>query len=100
MSRTPKPLSPEQPCDQFKFSYTDFDTVDHRLKLFLYQNIFEDDNEHLKWLVKGKMCYDNFTVDERTVVTGGSGLGSSIFHGIFVMSTTKFYVLQIFASER
>lgn len=98
MSRTQKPASPELPCEEYKFSYTDFDTVDHRLKLFLYQNIFEDDNEHLKWLVKGKMCYDNnYGIDERTT---NSVYASTIFNGIFVMSTTKFYVLQIFASER
>lgn len=100
MSRTQKPASPELPCDDYRFSYTDFDTVDHRLKLFLYQNIFEDDNEHLKWLVKGKMCYDSnyAAVDERTTTNFVSA--STIFNGIFVMSTTKFYIMQIFASER
>lgn len=73
------------PCIEYKFSYTNFDIVDHRLKLFLYQNLFEDDNEHLKWLVKGRMLMDSTTI--------------SNFNGIFVMSTTKFYVLQVTGAE-
>lgn len=93
MSRTLRPPTPEPPCDEFKFSYTEFDNVDHRLKLYLYQNIFEDNREHLKWLVKGKMFNDSQTA-ERTTTT------PPIFNGIFVMSTTKFYVLQIVGDER
>lgn len=73
------------PCNEYKFSYTNFDNVDHRLKLFLYQNLFEDDNEHLKWLVKGRMLMDSTTIAN--------------FNGIFVMSTTKFYVLQVTGAE-
>lgn len=77
-------------CDKFKFSYTDFENVDHRLKLFLYQNIFEDDNEHLKWLVKAKIFNDNTNQTSDAV----------IISGVFVMSTTKFYILQIVGEER
>lgn len=75
----------ETPCNEYKFSYTNFDNVDHRLKLFLYQNLFEDDNEHLKWVVKGRMLMDSTTIGN--------------FNGIFVMSTTKFYVLQVTGAE-
>lgn len=93
MSPTQKPPLSEPPCDEFKFSYTEFDNVDHRLKLYLYQNIFEDNKEHLKWLVKGKMFNDSQSVERTTTLP-------QIFSGIFVMSTTKFYVLQIVADER
>lgn len=85
--------SSETTCDKFKFSYTDFSSVDHRLKLFLYQNIFEDDGEHLKWLVKGKIFNDNNSQPSQSSE-------SAIVSGIFVMSTTKFYVLQIVRNER
>lgn len=34
--------------EPFLFNYMDFSKVDHRIKLFLYQNSFEDVNEHLK----------------------------------------------------
>lgn len=91
MSKTIKD-SAEVTCDKFKFSYTDFSNVDHRFKLFLYQNIFEDDGEHLKWLVNAKIFNDN---------NSPSATGTTaIISGIFVMSTTKFYVLQIVGNER
>lgn len=91
MSKTVKETVETTACDKFKFSYTDFSNVDHRFKLFLYQNIFEDDGEHLKWLVKGKIFNDNNTQSADT---------PAIISGIFVMSTTKFYVLQIVGNER
>lgn len=92
MSRNVKGSPPKDtsPCDEFKFSYTKFDTVDHRLKLFLYQNIFEDDNEHLKWLVKGR-CY----IDS----TAGAESDDTLKPAIFIMSTTKWYLLSIIGSE-
>lgn len=93
MSKSVKESS-ETTCDKFKFSYTDFSSVDHRLKLFLYQNIFEDDGEHLKWLVKGKIFNDNNSQASQSTES------SAIVSGIFVMSTTKFYVLQIVGNER
>lgn len=91
MSKSQKNDRAAKTCDKFKFSYTDFNNVDHRLKLFLYQNIFEDDNEHLKWLVKGKIFNDNTSQNADT---------PAITSGIFVMSTTKFYVLQIIGDEK
>lgn len=77
--------------EPFKFSYMDFEAVDHRLKLYLYQTVFEDDNEQLKWLARGQVLLD------RPAGVGGRWLGGA---AIFVMSTTKFYVLQIVGPER
>lgn len=90
MSKSGKDAVPEATCDKFKFSYTDFSNADHRLKLFLYQHIFEDEGEHLKWLVKGRIFNDNNPTTD----------SSAIISGCFVMSTTKFYVLQIVGNER
>lgn len=91
MSRSVKSIAPKDllPCDEFKFSYTDFDQVDHRLKLFLYQNIFEDDNEHLKWLVKGRIFSDSSSSDPEACLQPA----------IFIMSTTKWYILNIIGRE-
>lgn len=75
----------------FKFSYMDFEAVDHRLKLYLYQTLFEDDNEQLKWLARGQVLLN------RQVGVDGRWLGGA---ALFVMSTTKFYVLQIVGPER
>lgn len=80
-------------CDKFRFWYTDFDNVDHRLKLFLYQNIFDDDNEQLKWLVKGRMFNDSASAAH---TDAGDG---HLNPAIFVMSTTKWYILHIVADE-
>lgn len=77
------------PCDKFKFSFTEFDSTDHRLKLYLYQNIFEDANEHLKWLVKGCLFSDAVNNDP----------DAKLQPAIFVMSTTKWYVLNIIDRE-
>lgn len=83
MSRSQRsPTGAASSCDPFHFNYTQFDEVDHRLKLFLYAKLFEDDNEQLMWLVKGEMVADKWS---------GSG--------IFVLSTTKFYVLQVIGAE-
>lgn len=92
MSRSTKPSPPKDqpPCDEFKFSFIKFDNADHRLKLYLYQNIFEDDNEHLKWLVKGRYYNDSTTNVEQD---------SAPKPAVFVMSTTKWYVLSITGPE-
>lgn len=92
MSRTQKTDETiEIPFEEFKYSYTDFDNVDHRLKAFFYQNIFEDNNEQFKWLVKGRLLNDN-QIDDKSKNT--------IFDGMFLMSTTKFYIFQIVGKER
>lgn len=91
MSRSVKASAAKelQTCDEFKFSYSDFDCVDHRLKLYLYQHIFEDVNEHLKWLVKGRWFNDASTSDPE----------AKLQSAIFIMSTTKWYILNIIGRE-
>lgn len=79
----------EPTCEKFKFSYNEFDYADHRLKLYLYQHIFEDDNEQLKWLVKGCLFND----------VANSDADAKLQPAIFVMSTTKWYVLNIIGKE-
>ncbi|XP_055596740.1 uncharacterized protein LOC129746859 isoform X2 [Uranotaenia lowii] len=74
--------------EPMRYSYTDYANVDHRLKLYLYQNLFEDANESLKWLVSC-VVFDDNQVDE----------WPAGFDGFFIMSTTKFYVMKKVAAE-
>lgn len=73
-------------CEPYKFSYEDFRSVDHRLKLYLYQSVFDDEAE-LKWLVRGRIYDEN-------------GPDTPGFLGLLVISTTKFYVLKAEKEER
>lgn len=82
MSRSQRSPTAASTCDPFRFSYTQFDDVDHRLKTYLHLKVFEDKNEQLKWLVKGELFADKW-----------SGTG------IFVLSTTKFYAFEIIGAE-
>lgn len=71
-------------CEKYKFNYTDFSDVDHRLKFYFYQMKFEEDGEHFKWIVKGKIYNENL---------------GTLSDGIVVMSTVKCYVMEAFAPE-
>ncbi|XP_058820320.1 uncharacterized protein LOC131682671 isoform X2 [Topomyia yanbarensis] len=92
MSKTPKLNKMESTLklsfEPIRYSYTDYANVDHRLKLYLYQNLFEDSNESLKWLVS---CV---IFDENQLEEWPTG-----FDGLFIMSTTKFYVMKKIAAE-
>ncbi|CAD6996823.1 unnamed protein product [Ceratitis capitata] len=41
-------------CQPYKYNYTDFNDVDHRLKLYFFQTKF-DENEQFKWLARGRI---------------------------------------------
>lgn len=83
-----EPSVPDASFEPFRYSYDDFSSVDHRLKLYLYQNVF-DDEAGLKWLVRGRIY------DESSTEPALNG-----FEGLFVISTTKFYVLKAVKEER
>lgn len=87
MSRSQRPTVGATTTEPFKFSYVNFDDVDHRLKLYLYESVFEDHNEHPMWLVRGQVLL------ERPLAKWQVG------PAVFVLSTTKFYVLQIVGPE-
>jgi len=94
MAKTPKtPAMPNllmasQP-EPYKYSFTDFTAVDHRLKLFFFQSVFEDDGELMNLLVRGRL------VDETQAIASNTG-----FDGFLLVSTTKFYVFQMVDKER
>ncbi|KAM7353334.1 uncharacterized protein ACRADG_005432 isoform 2-T3 [Cochliomyia hominivorax] len=70
-------------CQPYKFNYTDFNDIDHRLKLYFYQTKFEKD-EHFKWIVKGRILNET---------------NKKLMDGLVIMSTCKLYVMEAYASE-
>ena len=90
LSKTPKPKRDSDPVNleskPIHYNYEDFTIVDHRLKLFLFQNILEENDEKLMWLVKVSL------IDEADVLP-------RVCSALVVMSTKKVYVLKITGKE-
>lgn len=91
LSKTPKPKSESEPASYASkpifYNFDDFSIVDHRLKLFLFQNVLEENNEKLVWLVRSLVIEDDATC-----------AGVPTF-ALVVMSTKKMYVLKIVGEE-
>lgn len=68
----------------YKFNFTDFNDIDHRLKLYFYQTKFEENDEHFKWIVKGRIFNEN---------------NKKLTDGLVVMSTCKLYLMEAYATE-
>ena len=85
MSKTPKskrgPETPvNHPYEPIQYNYEDLSIVDHRIKLHIFQNVLEDNDEKLNWIVRGLLIEDEASVPN---------------FGIVIMSTKKFYVMKI-----
>ncbi|XP_076681070.1 serine/threonine-protein kinase 11-interacting protein isoform X3 [Andrena cerasifolii] len=63
-----------------QYSYTDFSSIDHRIKLHIILNVFEQENEELVLLLRADFLMPN---------------ANSTFPGCLVLSTSKVYVLKI-----
>uniref|UniRef100_A0A6P4EPI0 Serine/threonine-protein kinase 11-interacting protein n=1 Tax=Drosophila rhopaloa TaxID=1041015 RepID=A0A6P4EPI0_DRORH len=68
--------------EPYKFNYSDFNNIDHRLKLYFYQCKFKEEAEHFKWLAKGHIY------NEQT---------QALAEGLVVMSNCKCYLMEAFA---
>uniref|UniRef100_A0A182QE98 LKB1 serine/threonine kinase interacting protein 1 N-terminal domain-containing protein n=1 Tax=Anopheles farauti TaxID=69004 RepID=A0A182QE98_9DIPT len=92
MAKTPRGKADDSSLkklyEPIRYNYNDFANADHRLKLYLCQSLFEDANESLKWLVSCVIFDDNRAEE-----------WPSGFDGLFIMSTTKFYVMKKVAAE-
>ncbi|KAI8038221.1 hypothetical protein M5D96_008910 [Drosophila gunungcola] len=66
----------------YKFNFSDFNNIDHRLKLYFYQSKFKENGEHFKWLAKGHIY------NEQT---------QAMTEGLVVMSNCKCYLMEAFA---
>ncbi|XP_028044894.1 serine/threonine-protein kinase 11-interacting protein isoform X2 [Monomorium pharaonis] len=67
-----------------QYSYTDFSSVDHRIKLHIILNIFEHENEELVFLLKAEILMHSL---------------QETFTGCLVLSTSKVYILKIHGPE-
>lgn len=90
LSKTPKPRKESEMVEYLpiQYNYDDLSIVDHRVKLHLFQNVLEENDEKLMWLVKCLVMEDE--------VASSSGLP---FCSLFVMSTKKVNVLKIVGDE-
>ncbi|CAK9800788.1 Serine/threonine-protein kinase 11-interacting protein [Anthophora quadrimaculata] len=71
-------------CSDIQYSYTDFSSLDHRIKLHIILNIFEHDKEELIFLLRAEIFMQNM---------------NDTFPGCLVLSTSRVYVLKISGSE-
>ncbi|KAF3423402.1 hypothetical protein E2986_01729 [Frieseomelitta varia] len=67
-----------------QYSYTDFSSIDHRIKLHIILNIFEHENEELILLLRAEILMQNM---------------KDTFSGCLILSTSKVYVLKIVGPE-
>ncbi|XP_011346025.1 serine/threonine-protein kinase 11-interacting protein isoform X2 [Ooceraea biroi] len=67
-----------------QYSYTDFSSVDHRIKLHIILNVFEHENEELVLLLRAEILMQSM---------------QETFPGCLVLSTSKVYVLRIDGPE-
>nr|XP_050864939.1 serine/threonine-protein kinase 11-interacting protein isoform X2 [Vespula vulgaris] len=67
-----------------QYSYTDFTSVDHRVKLHIILNVFEYESEELAFLLRADILMHSL---------------KEVFPGCLVLSTSKIYILKINGPE-
>lgn len=89
LSKTPKPRKETELPQSHPIQYNneDMSILDHRVKLYLFQNVFEANDEKLIWLIK---C---LVIEDEANSTGRPQ------YSLVVMSTKKVYVLRIVGAE-
>lgn len=93
LKKTPKPRKESEASsfafNPIQFNYEDFSAsrIDHRVKLFVFQKILEDNDEKIIWLVK------SLTIEDEA---GSSGIPS---FSLLIMTTKKFYVMKIVGEQ-
>ncbi|KAK0157378.1 hypothetical protein PV328_011126 [Microctonus aethiopoides] len=70
--------------NDIQYSYTNFTSVDHRIKLHLILNVFELENEELVLFLRADILMQNQPMP---------------FPGCLVLSTSKIYVLRVIGTE-
>ncbi|CAH1718589.1 unnamed protein product [Chironomus riparius] len=90
LSRTISKKEPEpvnHPSKPIQYNFDNLSIVDHRLKLFIFQNVLEDNDEKFMWLVKCIVIEDD---------TSSNFMPTA---ALVVMSTKKIYLLKIVGKE-
>lgn len=73
------------PSKPILYNFDDLSIVDHRLKLYCFQNVLEDNEEKIMWLVKCMIVEEN--------------VKCSPILALLLMSTKKIYILKICGEE-
>lgn len=76
--------TPRSTAGNIQYSYTDFSSIDHRIKLHIVLNVFEHEKEELILLLRAEVLTQN---------------SDDPFPGILILSTSKVYVLKIDGPE-
>lgn len=69
----------------YKFNYNDFNDIDHRLKLYFYQNKFKEADEHFKWLLRGRIYNEQTQMQH---------------DGLLVISTCHCFLMEAYAAPQ
>ncbi|XP_069674529.1 serine/threonine-protein kinase 11-interacting protein isoform X2 [Periplaneta americana] len=70
--------------DRVKYSYIDFSAVDHRVKLYLYLHLFQQEQEDLLFLLRAQIIPFS---------------SNSSYPGCFIVSTKNIYILEVIGEE-
>lgn len=73
------------PLKPMQYNNEDLSILDHRLKLYCFQHVFEDNDEKLMWLIKCIVVEEDLSNIPRV--------------SLLVMSTKKIYILRIVGEE-
>ncbi|XP_017891214.1 serine/threonine-protein kinase 11-interacting protein isoform X2 [Ceratina calcarata] len=76
--------APRFTTNNIQYCYTDFSSIDHRLKLHIVLNVFEHEKEELILLLRAEILMQN---------------SEDTFPGCLILSTSKVYVLKIDGPE-
>lgn len=79
-----EPVS-SHPSKPIQYNYEDLSVLDHRLKLFCFQNVLDDNDEKIMWLVKCIVVEENLNFNPTLA--------------LLLMTTRKIYILKICGDE-
>jgi hypothetical protein len=80
-----KETESNHPSRPLQYNYDDLSIVDHRLKLYCFQHVLEDNDEKIMWLCKSIIVEETLTNSPRLA--------------LLLMSTRKIYILKIIGKE-
>lgn len=79
-----EPVS-SHPSKPIQYNYDDLSILDHRLKLYCFQNVLDDNDEKIMWLVKCIVVEENLNYNPHLA--------------LLLMTTRKMYFLRISSDE-
>jgi DNA-directed RNA polymerase subunit RPC12/RpoP len=84
VKKEPEPVVTTQ-VKPMQYNYDNLSILDHRLKLYCFQHVLEDNDEKVMWLIKCIVVEEDLACTPRV--------------SLLIMSTKKIYVLKIIGEE-